>query len=191
MSACLPKRKNPRSNTASNRSSTDSLQFRKSRHPPTQSRSNDGFKLKTAPSISKNPQMWFDYYDKDGNKGLSRKELTDALFELNDIKDPARRQTFLQNIKRLWEEYDTDYIGQIEKREFLKKGGLAERVMVFEKMKMQKKIQIKVFIKEGMKPNDTIKVVSPRNKLPMVCSIPVENEWRTLDSKSFFFLVTV
>merc|ERR1712176_1754105 len=146
-SASLPKRKNPRSNTASNRSSTDSLQSRKSRHPPTQSRSNDGFKFKTAPSISKNPQMWFDYYDKDGNKGLSRKELTDALFELNDIKDPARRQTFLQNIKRLWEEYDTDYIGQIEKREFLKKGGLAERVMVFEKMKMQKKNPNKSFYK--------------------------------------------
>jgi len=195
MSACLPKKKNPRSNTASNKSSTDSLQSRKSRHPPTQSRSNDGFKLKTAvvlaPSISKNPQMWFDYYDKDGNNGLSRQELTDALFELNDIKDPASRQTFLQNIKKLWEEYDTDYIGQIEKREFLKKGGLAERVMVFEKMKMQKKIQIKIFINEGMKPNDTVKVVSPRNNLPMVCSIPEENEWRTLDGKSFFFLVTV
>ena len=78
--------------------------------------------------------MWFEYYDKDGNKWLSRQELTDALFELNDVKDPASRQAFLQNIKKLWEEYDTDYVGQIGKKEFLKKGGLAERLMMFEKM---------------------------------------------------------
>merc|ERR1712232_483266 len=180
----IPKRTNERHSNASNNVSADSLRSCKSHN---QAR----FQLTTAPSISENPQLWFDYYDKDGNNGLSRQELTDALFELSDIKDSSRRQKFLQNIKRLWEEYDTDYIGQIGKREFLKKGGLAERIIVFEKTKMQNKIQMKVNISGGMKPNDTIKIISPRNKLPMVCSVPEVNEWRTLDGKSFFFVVTV
>lgn len=213
MSACIPKRRNNGRNRDSNKSSTNSLQSLKtcrdsnmsnqSRfsvdslnapkiHPSTRSRLKTRFQLTTAPSISKNPRMWFDYYDKDRNNGLSRQELIDALLEFSDIKDACRRQKFLQNIKRLWEEYDTDYVGQIGRTEFLKKGGLAERIMVFEKtIKCQSQMQIKVSISEGMKPNDTIKVISPRDQLPMACSVPEENEWRTLDGKSFFFIVAI
>jgi len=212
MSACIPKRRINGRNRDSNKSSTNSLRSLKtcrdsnmsnqSRfsvdslnapkiHPSTRSRLKTRFQLTAAPSISKNPRMWFDYYDKDRNNGLSRQELIDALLEFSDIKDASRRQKFLQNIKRLWEEYDTDYIGQIGKSEFLKKGGLAERIMVFEKMKIQNQIQMKVDINGRMKPNDTIKIISPRNRLPMACSIPEVNEWRTLNGKSFFFVVTV
>merc|ERR1712232_1419761 len=171
------------------------LQSRKSRNPSARSRSNARTQwaipmpLKTPPSISENPQIWFDYYDRDKNKALSRKELTDALLELNDVKDPYRRQKFLQNIKSLWEEYDADYDGQIRKEDFLKKGGLAERIITFEKMKIQNQIQIKVSISGGMKAHDTIKIISPRTKLPMACSVPEVNEWRTLDGKSYFFLM--
>ena len=174
----------------SDASSIDSLQSHTNHFPPTESRLNAGFQSKSAPSISKNPQMWFDYYDKDGNKELSRQEFIDALLELKDVRDHHRRQKFLQNIKQLWEEYDTDYAGQIAKRDFLKKSGLAERIMVFEKTKRQNEVQAKVFISEGMKPNNKIKFISPRSKLPVVASVPEENEWRT-DGNSFYFVVTV
>merc|ERR1740129_90078 len=140
---------------------------------------------------------WFLYYDKDRNNSISREELIKGLLDSNNnlyLEDssPQQRDLFIKDIKQLWNIYDEDYSGQIERRDFLKRGGLAERLVILEKMKKDNLLQVQVNIKEGMHPNDRIKIISPHTQNLIILTIPEKSHWFcSKDGKLHYFIVSL
>jgi len=85
-----------------------------------------------APPLS-NGKRWFDHYDISRDKLLSKEEVINALFELLKAKSSKEQDAIRHTIEKAWVVFDDDGSGQIDRWEFLGKGGLNDYLILLEK----------------------------------------------------------
>jgi len=86
---------------------------------------------KTTPAAKKSWQSnnlgkWFDYYDTDGSKTLSKPEVIAALIDTFSVKDPEEKKSIKATVIDVWFLFDLDNNQVVDKNEFLSPAGLAE-----------------------------------------------------------------
>lgn len=75
------------------------------------------------PSSLSNPSAWFDYYDQDRSGSLTKSEVMAGLIQTF----PANTNTSLQEtVNSIWNVFDTDGNGTLDKSEFCTPGGFGE-----------------------------------------------------------------
>jgi len=69
---------------------------------------------------------WFEFYDTDGSKTLSKAEVIAALIETFSVKNPEKKKSIKSTVIDIWFLFDLDANQVVNKDEFLFPGGLAE-----------------------------------------------------------------
>lgn len=73
-----------------------------------------------------NPSAWFDYYDKDRSGSLNKSEVTQGLIFTLGAKSPSEQHNLQGTVNSIWNIFDTDGNGTLDKREFCAPGGFGE-----------------------------------------------------------------
>jgi Ca2+-binding EF-hand superfamily protein len=81
------------------------------------------------PNIKLNRVAWFNYFDEDNSNSLEQPEVCRALIKTFNLT-PQMTDNLIENIKAIWNIFDTDGNGSIDKDEFLLPNiGLADTII--------------------------------------------------------------
>lgn len=121
---------------------------------------------------------WFDYYDKDGSKTLSKPEVTAALIETFLAKDSEEKKSIKATVIDVWFLFDLDSNEVIDKKEFLSPGGLAETLKAQLQNRKGRKVADNKFTYDAKSnsvkvavPTGSIGIALKKNSFPILLEI--------------------
>ena len=82
------------------------------------------------PDIRQDKRAWFDYFDYDKNGSLAQDEIVRALIKTFKLSDDRERLDHMSGVvAAVWQIFDTDSSGEIDRQEFTNADGLADAII--------------------------------------------------------------
>lgn len=152
------------------------------------------------PSFTSKSGKWFDHFDISYEGVLTQKELITGLIVSLNAFTSEQRNNIRQHVISIWNTFDKNKNGVIEKDEFL--GGMAQDLVAFaqswdpdsllddEATHGNAPVKIKVNIPEGYESGSLMKVSSPVSQEVVIIMVPDKVKWGGGVNEPYFFTVS-